>query len=151
VHFIENPPNDQNPSPWYRVLYIQVLIAIALGVAIGHFFPGTGVALKPLGDGFIALIKMMIAATLQKIAEGWILLTQAGVRLEPDTFRTLGEIAQDHRPVFALPKCLTERHTRNGTPIHAQRSQAILFRAELANDLQQQRRGGFAPLTLVRS
>jgi aerobic C4-dicarboxylate transport protein len=47
--------------PWYRVLYIQVLIAIALGVAIGHFFPDTGKAMKPLGDGFIALIKMMIA------------------------------------------------------------------------------------------
>jgi aerobic C4-dicarboxylate transport protein len=47
--------------PWYRVLYIQVLIAIALGIVIGHFFPKTGVALKPLGDGFIALIKMMIA------------------------------------------------------------------------------------------
>jgi aerobic C4-dicarboxylate transport protein len=47
--------------PWYRVLYIQVLIAIAVGIIIGHFFPKTGVALKPLGDGFIALIKMMIA------------------------------------------------------------------------------------------
>jgi aerobic C4-dicarboxylate transport protein len=47
--------------PWYRVLYIQVLIAIALGILIGHFFPDTGKALKPLGDGFIALIKMMIA------------------------------------------------------------------------------------------
>src|ERR1700704_751914 len=50
--------------PWYRVLYIQVLIAIALGVAIGHFFPDTGKALKPLGDGFIALIKMMIAPVI---------------------------------------------------------------------------------------
>src|SRR5882672_10176253 len=47
--------------PWYSVLYIQVLIAIAAGVLIGHLFPQTGVALKPLGDGFIALIKMMIA------------------------------------------------------------------------------------------
>src|SRR5436309_6859805 len=47
--------------PWYRVLYIQVLIAIALGVAIGYYFPDTGKAMKPLGDGFIALIKMMIA------------------------------------------------------------------------------------------
>ena len=28
--------------PWYRVLYIQVLIAIALGIVIGHYFPGTG-------------------------------------------------------------------------------------------------------------
>ena len=50
--------------PWYRVLYIQVLIAIALGIVIGHFFPKTGVALKPLGDGFIALIKMMIAPVI---------------------------------------------------------------------------------------
>src|SRR5215467_3836883 len=50
--------------PWYSVLYIQVLIAIALGVAVGHFFPNTGKELKPLGDGFIALIKMMIAPVI---------------------------------------------------------------------------------------
>jgi aerobic C4-dicarboxylate transport protein len=49
---------------WYSVLYVQVLIAIALGVFIGHFFPKTGVALKPLGDGFIALIRMMIAPVI---------------------------------------------------------------------------------------
>jgi aerobic C4-dicarboxylate transport protein len=48
-------------KPWYSVLYIQVIIAIVLGVLIGHFYPKTGVALKPLGDAFIALIKMMIA------------------------------------------------------------------------------------------
>jgi len=47
--------------PWYTVLYIQVLIAIVIGILIGHFFPTTGKALKPLGDGFISLIKMMIA------------------------------------------------------------------------------------------
>jgi aerobic C4-dicarboxylate transport protein len=47
--------------PWYRVLYIQVLIAIAIGVALGNFYPDAGKAMKPLGDGFIALIKMMIA------------------------------------------------------------------------------------------
>ena len=50
--------------PWYRVLYIQVLIAIALGVALGNYFPDTGKAMKPLGDGFIALIKMMIAPVI---------------------------------------------------------------------------------------
>jgi aerobic C4-dicarboxylate transport protein len=50
--------------PWYSVLYIQVLIAIVLGVLIGHVFPTAGVALKPLGDGFIALIKMMIAPVI---------------------------------------------------------------------------------------
>ena len=46
------------------MLYIQVLIAIALGIAVGYFFPNTGKALKPLGDGFIALIKMMIAPVI---------------------------------------------------------------------------------------
>lgn len=51
-------------SPWYTILYVQVLIAIALGVLIGHFYPDTGKALKPLGDGFIALIKMMIAPVI---------------------------------------------------------------------------------------
>jgi aerobic C4-dicarboxylate transport protein len=50
--------------PWYTVLYIQVLIAIAVGVLIGYYFPSTGVALKPLGDGFISLIKMMIAPVI---------------------------------------------------------------------------------------
>lgn len=45
----------------FNLLYIQVLIAIGIGVLIGHFFPTVGVQLKPLGDGFIKLIKMVIA------------------------------------------------------------------------------------------
>ena len=44
-----------------RSLYFQVLIAIGIGVALGHFQPETGAAMKPLGDGFIKLIKMVIA------------------------------------------------------------------------------------------
>ena len=51
-------------KPWYTVLYIQVLIAIAIGILIGHFYPTFGVALKPLGDAFIALIRMMIAPVI---------------------------------------------------------------------------------------
>src|ERR1700688_36617 len=50
--------------PWYTVLYLQVIIAILIGVLVGHYFPKTGVALKPLGDGFIQLIKMMIAPVI---------------------------------------------------------------------------------------
>jgi aerobic C4-dicarboxylate transport protein len=50
--------------PWYTVLYIQVLIAIAIGILFGHFWPDLGKALKPLGDGFIALIKMMIGPVI---------------------------------------------------------------------------------------
>src|ERR1700752_3791241 len=50
--------------PLYRSLYAQVLVAIVVGVVIGHFWPQTGVALRPLGDGFIKLIKMMIAPVI---------------------------------------------------------------------------------------
>src|SRR5215813_3665343 len=50
--------------PWYTILYVQVLIAIAAGILIGHYFSNLGVALKPLGDGFISLIKMMIGPVI---------------------------------------------------------------------------------------
>jgi aerobic C4-dicarboxylate transport protein len=45
----------------YKHLYFQVLTAIALGILLGHFYPDTGAEMKPLGDGFIKLIKMIIA------------------------------------------------------------------------------------------
>jgi aerobic C4-dicarboxylate transport protein len=51
-------------TPWYRILYVQVLIAIVLGILIGYFDPDLGKQLKPLGDAFIALIKMMIAPVI---------------------------------------------------------------------------------------
>ena len=50
----------QSSRPIHHHLYVQVLIAIAFGVLIGHFFPATGASLKPLGDMFIAAIKMVI-------------------------------------------------------------------------------------------
>ncbi len=46
---------------WYRHLYAQVLTAIVLGVLLGHFYPALGEAMKPLGDAFIKMIKMVIA------------------------------------------------------------------------------------------
>ncbi|WP_397451836.1 dicarboxylate/amino acid:cation symporter [Pseudomonas sp. NA-150] len=48
-------------QPLYKSLYLQVIVAIVIGVLVGHFYPQAGVALKPLGDGFIKLIKMIIA------------------------------------------------------------------------------------------
>jgi aerobic C4-dicarboxylate transport protein len=63
-----NPVSKENARrkrrPWYRVLYVQVLLAVVLGIALGHFFPKTGMALKPLGDAFVALIRMMIAPVI---------------------------------------------------------------------------------------
>ncbi|MGO4171879.1 dicarboxylate/amino acid:cation symporter [Bosea sp. TAF32] len=56
-----------SPRPakrWYNILYVQVLIAIAAAIVIGHFWPSIGVEMKPLGDGFIKLIKMVIALVI---------------------------------------------------------------------------------------
>jgi aerobic C4-dicarboxylate transport protein len=47
--------------PFYKSLYIQVLMAVTIGVLLGHFYPQVGADMKPLGDGFIKLIKMIIA------------------------------------------------------------------------------------------
>ncbi len=52
---------DQAARPFYTSLYFQVILAIVIGVAIGHLYPTAGAAMKPLGDGFIKLIKMIIA------------------------------------------------------------------------------------------
>jgi aerobic C4-dicarboxylate transport protein len=48
-------------KPLYHSLYIQVITAIIIGVLLGHFYPEIGASMKPLGDGFIKLIKMIIA------------------------------------------------------------------------------------------
>jgi len=48
-------------QPLWKSLYPQVIVAIVIGVLLGYFYPQTGEAMKPLGDGFIKLIKMMIA------------------------------------------------------------------------------------------
>ncbi|SFL57005.1 dicarboxylate/amino acid:cation symporter [Rugamonas rubra] len=51
-------------KPFYKILYIQVLFAIACGILLGEFFPKDAVAMKPFGDGFIKLIKMIIAPVI---------------------------------------------------------------------------------------
>jgi aerobic C4-dicarboxylate transport protein len=53
--------HDPRPKPFYTSLYFQVITAIVIGILLGHFWPQTGAAMKPLGDGFIKLIKMIIA------------------------------------------------------------------------------------------
>ncbi|WAC75979.1 dicarboxylate/amino acid:cation symporter [Roseateles sp. SL47] len=52
------------PVPFYKQLYVQVLAAIAIGVLLGHFEPQYAVTLKPLGDAFIKLVKMIIAPVI---------------------------------------------------------------------------------------
>ena len=57
-------PEQIHTGRWYTHLYVQVLIAITLGVLLGLFAPGTGEAMKPLGDAFIRLVKMIIAPVI---------------------------------------------------------------------------------------
>jgi len=58
------PAEGRMKRPFYRHLYAQVLAAIVVGAAIGHFYPDLGISLKPLGDGFIKLVKMIIAPVI---------------------------------------------------------------------------------------
>ena len=51
-------------KPFYKILYVQVLFAIFCGVMLGIYLPADAVAMKPLGDGFIKLIKMIIAPVI---------------------------------------------------------------------------------------
>ena len=51
-------------APFYRTLYFRVIVGIVAGVALGWFYPTAGEAMKPLGDGFIKLIRMMIAPVI---------------------------------------------------------------------------------------
>ncbi|SAK72623.1 C4-dicarboxylate transporter DctA [Caballeronia glebae] len=54
-------PVVQPRKRWYRHLYVQVLIAVIIGILLGHFYPSVGTAMKPLGDNFLKLIKLMVA------------------------------------------------------------------------------------------
>lgn len=75
MHPVAVPGAPVVRRPFYRSLYFMVLLAIVAGGAIGHFFPNTidangdvveglGAQLKPLGDGFIKLVKMIIAPVI---------------------------------------------------------------------------------------
>ena len=55
-----NPPSASRKKPFYSNLWVQVLFAIAVAIVLGHFSPARGIAMKPLGDGFIRLIAMII-------------------------------------------------------------------------------------------
>ena len=58
------PHAPPKPKPIYRTLYFQVLVAVAIGIALGHFYPQVGADMKPLGDAFIKLVKMIIAPVI---------------------------------------------------------------------------------------
>jgi len=63
-HQVAKADSTRKTRPWYTILYVQVLVAVLIGCAIGGLSPKTGMALKPLGDAFVSLIRMMIAPVI---------------------------------------------------------------------------------------
>ena len=59
-----SPPSPPRKPRFYEVLYVQVIFAIIVGILLGYFFPEFGESLKPLGDAFIKLVKMIIAPVI---------------------------------------------------------------------------------------
>jgi len=64
MHVPTAAPLAAKPLPFYRQLYFQVVVAIVLGAILGHYEPAFAESLKPLGDGFIKLVKMIIAPVI---------------------------------------------------------------------------------------
>lgn len=64
MRFEATAPEQARKRPIYHHLYAQVIAAIVIGGVIGHFWPVLGESLKPLGDGFIKLVKMIIAPVI---------------------------------------------------------------------------------------
>ncbi|MGO4814539.1 dicarboxylate/amino acid:cation symporter [Cupriavidus sp. 2MCAB6] len=54
-------PVARSHKEWYRHLYVQVFIAVVIGILLGHFYPNAAQAMKPLGDNFLKLVKLMVA------------------------------------------------------------------------------------------
>lgn len=55
------PTAGASAPGWYKQLWVQVLLAMAIGIALGHYYPSAGQSMQPLGDAFIKLIRMLIA------------------------------------------------------------------------------------------
>ncbi len=64
MHVPSSGLGPAKPLPFYRHLYFQVVVAIVIGVLVGYFDPKLGEALKPLGDAFVKLVKMIIGPVI---------------------------------------------------------------------------------------
>ncbi|WP_334178578.1 dicarboxylate/amino acid:cation symporter [Pseudoxanthomonas sp.] len=64
MHLADTPYVPPPKVPLYRQLYFQVIVAIVLGATLGHFEPALAESMKPLGDAFIKLVKMIIAPVI---------------------------------------------------------------------------------------
>ena len=77
-------------GPWWRSMYPQVLLAILAGGLLGHYLPDTAVTLKPLGDAFIKLVKLVIGPVIFLTVATGIAQSGAGGRIGRTTGREIG-------------------------------------------------------------
>lgn len=78
-----------NATPWWRSMYPQVLLAIVAGALLGHYVPEIAVTLKPLGDAFIKLVKLVIGPVIFLTVATGIAQSGAGGRVGHTTGRAL--------------------------------------------------------------
>ena len=78
-----------NATPWWRSMYPQVLLAIVAGALLGHYLPDIAVTLKPLGDAFIKLVKLVISPVIFLTVATGIAQSGAGGRIGRTTGRAL--------------------------------------------------------------
>jgi aerobic C4-dicarboxylate transport protein len=64
MHINTSAASQGGKLPFYRHLYFQVIVAIIAGILLGHYYPSIGESMKPLGDAFIKLVKMVIAPVI---------------------------------------------------------------------------------------
>jgi aerobic C4-dicarboxylate transport protein len=64
MHIDTSAASQGGKLPFYRHLYFQVIVAIIAGILLGHYYPSIGESMKPLGDAFIKLVKMVIAPVI---------------------------------------------------------------------------------------
>ncbi len=122
--------------PFYNTLYFRVIVGILIGVAIGFFFPDVGQALKPLGDAFIKLIKMLIApiifcTVVVGIAKMGDLKEVGRVGIKALVyFEVMTTVALRHRPRRGQPSAARRRHERRSGHARHQGDRQLRDRGE---------------------
>ena len=104
------------PRPLYAKLYFQVLVGLVVGVLLGHFYPQLGVQMKPFGDAFVKLIKMVIAPLIfATVGESFLTICKdgSGISLCKCT-ATFGE-SRCHRSSSSSMDSLERRPRQNRT------------------------------------
>jgi aerobic C4-dicarboxylate transport protein len=98
---------DARKRPLYESLYVQVLVGILLGVLLGVFAPKTAESLRPLGDGFVKLVRMLIAPIVFATVAGGIAKMGAARDVGRIALTRTADDADALEPVYVRPPDIT--------------------------------------------